>query len=126
MGRIAQLQGLVRFVIYREANEWKRSITLSTHEPATMPTPNASSDASEIVRPVEEEEEDEPMRLRDQLCYACLVTFNDHQYIAHSSQSGHDWVQLPGFYQPLTQLPVAPAATSPRPSLPKRPTRDRL
>ncbi|KAA1103049.1 hypothetical protein PGT21_005047 [Puccinia graminis f. sp. tritici] len=101
----------------REANEWKRSITLSTHEPPTTATPNARSDESEIVRPVEEEEEDEPMRLRDQLCYACLVTFNDHQYIAHSSQSGHDWVQLPGFYQPLTQLPVAPAATPPRPSL---------
>ncbi|KAA1064310.1 hypothetical protein PGTUg99_012518 [Puccinia graminis f. sp. tritici] len=101
----------------REANEWKRSITLSTHEPPTTATPNASSDESEIVRPVEEEEEDEPIRLRDQLCYACLVTFNDHQYIAHSSQSGHDWVQLPGFYQPLTQLPVAPAATPPRPSL---------
>ncbi|KAH9452155.1 hypothetical protein MJO28_008993 [Puccinia striiformis f. sp. tritici] len=99
----------------REASEWKRSITLSSHEPTTEPITNGEVSATTAGQEDDEKKEDEaqetrPSLLSDQLCYACLVTFNDHQYLNHSSRSHdhHDWVQLPTYFQHIPQHSSSP------------------
>ncbi|OAV91759.1 hypothetical protein PTTG_03758 [Puccinia triticina 1-1 BBBD Race 1] len=80
----------------RNADQWKRSITLCSHGAGPAEDANGATVVQQL-----EHDAPRPTGLRDQLCYACLVTLNDHQYFAPSSRSSHDWVQLPGYYRPL-------------------------
>jgi len=96
-----------------KAKEWKRSITLSAHEPALEDRVRGEATAF-VADGAAAEKGGDGVLLRDQLCYGCLVTFSDHQYINHSSaRSGHDWVQLPKFYRAPSSAPPPAAAAAP-------------
>ncbi|PLW32203.1 hypothetical protein PCANC_18932 [Puccinia coronata f. sp. avenae] len=100
------------------AHEWKQSITLSAHERP----PEGGSIGGHVEPPAGQPatvEQRESMLLSNQLCYACLVTFNDHQYISHASRSDHDWVQLPSYYlPPVINHAPPPPHSPPHPSSP--------
>lgn len=93
-----------------KAQEWKRSITLRSHEAGL--DDGAGGQATAAADGAATGKGEDLVLLRDQVCYGCLVTFSDHQYIHHSSDRPvHNWVQLPNFFLPPSSAPLAaPAA----------------
>lgn len=98
------------------AHEWKQSITLSVHERA--PEGSIGGHVEPAAGQPATMEQRGSMLLSHQLCYACLVTFNDHQYISHSSRTDHDWVQLPSYYLPPQTNHTPPPHSPSHPSSP--------
>ncbi|KNZ64104.1 hypothetical protein VP01_1065g1 [Puccinia sorghi] len=103
-------EDIVQLASDPKAQEWKRSITLRSHEAGL--DDGAGGQATAAADGAATGKGEDLVLLRDQVCYGCLVTFSDHQYIHHSSDRPvHNWVQLPNFFLPPSSAPpAAPAA----------------
>lgn len=89
-----------------KANQWKHATTLASHDQSNA---NPNQDRRKLIEVGSETpKEQNPLGLlKDQICYSCLVMFNDHQYLKKDHQQGSDfldWVQLPDYcYQSLIE-----------------------